>query len=286
MAKIVKLQDRAILRISGADNRKLLQGLITNNIEKINDTTGIFAALLTPQGKFLHDFFLIADGDDLLMDVLEDRLPDLLKRLKMYRLRAKVEFTDESDIWQVITSYDDMAASNEPGEVVTLDQGWQLTDPRLPAIGYRYILKRDAAIPEGDIASLADWQQHLVSIGIPSARTDVIIDKTLMLEAGYEELNAIDFRKGCYVGQEITARSKYRANIRKRLLRVVAEQDLPAEGVITADGKHAGDLRTIVGKQAIAFMRLEYMHADNLEIDGLALRAEKPDWVIIPEKKE
>lgn len=285
MPKITKLQDRALLRISGQDNRKLLQGLITNNIDRITPDACIFAALLTPQGKFLHDFFLFQDGDDLMMDVLVDRLPDLLKRLKMYRLRAKVDFSDETKDWQVIVAFGE-ESTGTPGQITPVDSGQKTIDPRHTDIGARYWLSSSADIPEGDNAPVEEWQKHLIALGIPSAGTDLIVDKTLMLEAGYEELNAIDFRKGCYVGQEITARSKYRANIRKRLLHIESDQDLPMEGVITCNDKHAGDLRSVNGKEAIAFMRLEYMDSDSLLIEDQPVRINKPAWVVIPEKKD
>ncbi|MFS4580491.1 YgfZ/GcvT domain-containing protein [Phaeobacter sp. C3_T13_0] len=227
------MTNRRILRLSGADTRDFLQGLITNDICKV-DQGLVYAALLTPQGKYLADFFVTADGDDLLVDVDESLAAGLAKRLTMYRLRAKVTIT-ESDI------------AVRRGTTDTPEGALQ--DPRHPDLGWRLYG------PEaGDDGS--DWDAIRVNNCIPQTGVELGPD-SYILEAGFERLNGVDFRKGCYVGQEVTARMKHKTTLRKGLTTVSIEGTAPINTEIRRAEKPVGTLFTQSGNQAIAYLRFD-----------------------------
>ena len=187
------LTDRALIRLSGEDVRGFLQGLVTN------DVTGalpVWAALLTPQGKCLFDFLIWADGDDLLIDCERAAAGDLAKRLTLYRLRRKIVVEREPELcihW-----------SPEPGEGVP--------DPRLPALGHRWLA------PASEGAAVDVYRAHRLSLGVTEGLAELGSGQTLWLECNAAELNGVSFTKGCYVGQENTARMNWRAKVNRRLV--------------------------------------------------------------------
>jgi folate-binding protein YgfZ len=209
---IAHLEDRAVLAVSGADARSFLQGLITNDVEKLEPGKGIYAALLTPQGKILFDFFLMEGDGAILVDCAVRARDALLKRLSMYKLRAKVTL-EARDQLAVLAEWDGDAA---PYAIAC-------PDPRLATLGRRAIIAR--AEMRQDIEPAALYHRHRLSAGVPEA-ADFGSDKMFALDADLDELHGVDFQKGCYVGQELTARMKHRATSRKRLLpfRGVAER--------------------------------------------------------------
>jgi len=226
---------RSILRLSGSDTRDFLQGLVTNDVTKI-DTGLVYAALLTPQGKYIADFFLKADSDAVLLDVDSSLSDMLLKRLSMYKLRADVTIEPA-----------DLHVHRGTGPA---PEG-ALPDPRHPALGWR--LYSTAA--ENDDGT--DWDAIRVAHCIPESGVELTPD-TFILEAGFERLNGVDFRKGCYVGQEIAARMKHKTELRKGLVTVSITGGPVAVGSeITSDGKPAGTLFTQSGEQAIAYLRFD-----------------------------
>lgn len=224
---------RTILKISGADAEPFLQGLITNDISKL-DKGLVYAALLTPQGKYLADFLLLREGEDILLDVDEVLAPGLVQRLNMYKLRAAVEIS-------------------ETGRKVRRGVGdapdGALTDPRHEALGWRFYGDED-----GDDGS--DWETIRVAHCIPETGIE-LTPETYILEAGFERLNGVDFRKGCFVGQEIVARMKHKTVLRKGLETVEIEGAAPVGSEITADGKPVGTLFTQSGGRAIAHLRFD-----------------------------
>ena len=240
------MRARKILRLSGADTRDFLQGLITNDINKI-DQGLVYAALLTPQGKYLSDFFLSTAAEDVLLDVDAEQAEALLKRLSMYRLRAKVEITAT-----------DLQVKQGTGAA---PQG-AFADPRHADLGWRLI-----GTEAGDDGS--DWDALYVAHCVPQSGIELGPD-SYILEAGFEALNGVDFRKGCYVGQEVTARMKHKTELRKGLRRVEINGTAPVGCDIIANGKIAGTLFTQAAGQAIAYLRLDRakgeMHADDAEI--------------------
>jgi tRNA-modifying protein YgfZ len=293
-ASYALLPDRGVLEISGADRVTFLQGLVSNDVRKVGSNRAIYAALLTPQGKYLHDFFLVPQGEAILLDGERARLPDLLRRLSMFKLRAKVALADASDRFSVAVAFGERATeklglSDEPGAAVRFGEGVAFADPRLPALGGRVLLT-----PAGDTrileaagfsgAAPEAYDRLRLSLGVPDGSRDLSIEKTILLEAGFDELNGVDWDKGCYMGQELTARTKYRALIKKRLMPVKIEGPLPEPGtVIKLAGTEAGEIRTGRGELALALLRLEAL--DEALKAGTPLLAGaarvtpiKPDW--------
>ncbi|SEL79535.1 hypothetical protein SAMN05443999_10854 [Roseovarius azorensis] len=225
---------RTILAITGSDAREFLQGLVTNDLAKL-DHGLVYAALLTPQGKYLADFLLLRQGDAIWLDVASDLAPMLIQRLNMYKLRADVAITGT-----------DLKVRRGTGPA----PADALSDPRHPALGWRTYGEQD-----GDDGS--DFDAIRVAHCIPETGIELTPD-TFILEAGFERLNGVDFRKGCYVGQEVTARMKHKAEMKKGLTMVRIEGRAPVgTEILTAEGKPAGRLYTQSGEQAIAYLRFD-----------------------------
>ncbi len=225
-------EKRKVLRVSGADAAEFLQGLVTNDVKRLKDGL-VYAALLTPQGKYMADFFLVADGTDVLIDADADQAASLLQRLSMYKLRAPIQIT-ETDI-QVTRGVGDMPEGAFP-------------DPRHPSLGWRGYA--------GQTEAPADWDALRVAACVPSAGVELTPD-TFILEAGFDRLNGVDFRKGCYVGQEVTARMKHKTELRKGLAQVQVDGAAPVGTEIMAGEKAAGTLFTQSGGQGIAYLRFD-----------------------------
>lgn len=228
---------RRLLQVTGSDREKFLQGLVTNDVRRAAiDKDGIIhAALLTPQGKYLADFFVIGRENDLLIDASAEQAPALAKRLSMYRLRADVQITES-----------DLIVSRGTGEA---PEG-ALQDPRHPALGWRFY-------GESDLSDASDWDALRVAHLIPESGIELTPD-SYILENGFDRLHGVDFRKGCYVGQEVTARMKHKTELRKGLMQVHITGAAPAGTPITMeDGREAGVLYTISGDRAIAWLRFD-----------------------------
>jgi folate-binding protein YgfZ len=272
------LPDRALLRISGPDAAGFLNPLVSSDVAPVGKAA--YAALLTPQGKFLHDFLIYTQSPEtLLVDVVAERRADLKRRLTLYRLRAKVELT-ELEGWQGYALFGS-------GQTPQLSDGAVLfTDPRLPALGWRLWLPADVA-PPLTITSAEAYEAHRIALGVPDGARDIEVDKGLLLENHFEALNGVDFKKGCYIGQELTARTKYRGLLKKQLYRVEAAQPLPAPGTpITANGQEVGQLRSSSGSIGLALLRLDAVSSQELDAAGVALTAARPDYAgPVPEAK-
>ena len=293
------LPDRAVIRVSGPDRVSFLQGLVSNDIEKITADHSGYGALLTPQGKFLFDFFIYQqDQDSLLIDCErgEDgaRAAEFYKKLRMYKLRAKVELTDVTESYDVITVFGDGALtalnlSDTAGATAPLADGIKAVDPRLSLMGARVLLPKNeltqmAAI--GATESDADtYHQRRVTLGLPNGSEEMEIDRAILLENGFEELGGVDFKKGCYMGQELTARTKYRGLVRKRLLPITIIGPAPETGTAIMNGdKEAGIIRSIHGNGGLALIRLERIGNDaELTAGDAKITVHVPDWVNLPE---
>jgi folate-binding protein YgfZ len=263
-----------------------LQGLVTNDVAKVAPGQAVYAALLTAQGKFLHEFFVAQLGEGLVLDAEAARLDDLAKRLKIYKLRSKV--TIDRPAGHVI-----VAAWGEGADKALSLGGVAYTDPRLAAAGVRLIVPESALVALAQLGEQTDeaaYDRHRLSLGLPDGSRDIEVDKAVLLECGFEELHGVDFQKGCYMGQELTARTKYRGLVKKRLLPVeIAGEAPPAGTQITLDGRDAGELRSVNGASGIALIRLDAF--DKARIEGLplmagtaALSAWTPDWMMLPER--
>lgn len=231
------MTDRRLTELTGKDALTFLQGLVTNDVLKLAKAPGIvWAALLTPQGKYLADFFVVSTGTALLLDMPEAGADATLRRLAMYRLRADV---------QMQPSALHVRRGTGPAPATALP------DPRHPALGWRDY--GDTALPDDQ----TDWDAIRVEHLIPESGIELLPDDSYILEHGFERLHGVDFRKGCYVGQEVTARMKHKTELRKGLTRLKIVGAAPVGAEITADGKAAGQVFTQSGGFALAYMRFD-----------------------------
>ncbi len=245
--------DRAILRLTGPDRAKFLQGLATNDLGRLPAAGILYAALLTPQGKYLTDFFLVHDPEAILLDAPAEAAEDLMRRLALYRLRAQVAI--------------------EPADLpVTRGLGpapaGAFPDPRDPRLGWRLY---GAALTEG---AAPDWHALHVALRVPQHGTDLIPNDSFILEHDFARLHGVDFRKGCYVGQEVTARMQHKTELRRGLVTVALDAPVPpGTPVLTAEGREAGRIGTVTGTRALALIRLDRL-VGPLAAGGVAVRPE------------
>ena len=286
----VVLEDRGILAVSGPDRRAFLQGLVSNDVEKIAADRAIYAALLTAQGKYLHDFIMVAAGEAIWLDAEAGRLADLRRRLSMYRLRAKVTLDELPDLAVAAVFGDGVCGvldlPEQPGAARPFAGGVALVDPRLMALGARVILPREdiretliaAGIAEADFAA---YDRHRLALGIPDGSRDLIVEKSILLESGFDELNGVDWQKGCYIGQELTARTKYRGLIKKRLFPVRIDGPAPASGtILSLDGKEAGEMRSSRDGTGLALLRRDaVVEGQPLAAEGATLTPMQLEWM-------
>lgn len=293
------LADRAVIRVSGPDRVSFLQGLVSNNIETITANTSGYGALLTPQGKFLFDFFVYQQDEESLLIECERgedgaRAAELFKKLRMYKLRAKAELTDVSDSYDVVAVFGSDALASlsldaTPGATAQMANGIKAVDPRLAEMGARVLLPKNALAEMAAIGAQESdeesYHQLRVSLGVPNGSEELEVEKSILLESGFEELGGVDFKKGCYMGQELTARTKYRGLVRKRLLPIQIDGPAPAVGTAIMNGdKEAGIIRSVHGNGGIALIRLERIGDDaDLRAEGAKITVTVPDWVQLPE---
>ncbi|MFV0293057.1 MAG: YgfZ/GcvT domain-containing protein [Paracoccus sp. (in: a-proteobacteria)] len=238
---------RHLFRLSGPDYLDFLQGLVTNDVRR----APVYAALLTPQGKYLADFFLVPDGDGMLLDVAADQAEDLMCRLSMYRLRAKVDITEDP---RIVTC----GTGPVPAGAVT--------DPRNPALGWR-----GYGVGAGDNT---DWDVLRIAHLVPQAGIELLPNDSYILEMGFERLNGVDFRKGCYVGQEVTARMKHKTELKKGLRRVTLAAQVPVgTPVLAKNGREVGNIYTQSGGSGIAYLRFDRIDND-MTAAGIRLHPE------------
>jgi len=258
--RIAPLASRALISVGGADWRSFLQGLITQDVETLAPGEARFAALLTPQGRLLFDLFVIGRTDGCWLDGQAERRAALIQRLAIYRLRAKV--TIEADQTPVLAAWGEAPAG----------EGWA-PDPRLPALGRRGY----GAVAEEN-ADEAEYEAHRLALGVPGP-ADWGEDTTYPLEADFDLLNGIDFRKGCFVGQETTSRMKRRGAIKSRMLPLTFHGPAPPPGPEVRGGAlRAGEVLSGGDGRAMALVRLDRIGGAALTVDGRACRVERPEW--------
>ena len=278
MLRASLLEDRSVVALSGPESSGFLQGLITNDMAECASGRAIYAALLTPQGKILFDFFVVARDGRFLLDSAAWRANDFIKRLGLYKLRAKVEIVPAAD-HAVAAIWNDGAGATD-----ALALGF--VDPRLPALGWRMIGARSELTKA--IASIApgDYRTHRLRLGVPDS-ADLPPDTVLALDSGLEELHGVSFKKGCYVGQEVTSRMKHRATARKRFVIAESTGALPPPGTaLDAQGREIGTLATGMDGRALALVRLdrlaEAMEAGaEISAAGVKTILHKPDWLAV-----
>ena len=285
-------EDRAFLTVLGDTAAAFLQGLLSQAVTKVAPGVACYGALLTPQGKFLHDLFLTAPLDGapgILLECEAERADDLLLRLKRYRLRAKVELTPvEGLVVGLAWGARPFGLDPRPGHAEMRDGAMLYTDPRLADLGVRVIGPRAAVAGILSGASAPDdraaYDRLRLSLGVPEGGRDISIDKGFLLESGFDELHGVDWLKGCYVGQELTARTKYRGLVKRRLMPVRIEGPAPEIGAaLDFNGKNAGEMRGAEGDVGLALIRLDAWRAAKAAREPIAAGAarlwpEKPDW--------
>ena len=290
IAKFVVLEDRAVLAIGGPERASFLQGLVSNDTAKIGNERAIYAALLTAQGKYLHDFFLVECSGTIWLDGEAARLADLKRRLSMYRLRSKVTLDERPDLAvAAVFGGTTLGLADLPGMARPFETGGAFIDPRLAALGVRVILPRDyirhvlaeAGAMETDFA---EYDRLRLNLGVPDGSRDLVLDKSILLESGFDELHGVDWQKGCYIGQELTARTKYRGLIKKRLFPVKFDGPAPEPGtIVTLDGREAGEVRSSRDGVGLALLRLEAVgNGAKLSAGDTLVLPLTPDWMQLP----
>jgi folate-binding protein YgfZ len=289
-ARFALLDERGILAVSGEDRRIFLQGLVSNDVEKVDPTQARYAALLTAQGKYLHDFTMIEYGEAIWLEAEAPRLSDLKRRLSIYRLRAKAALEERPEL-AVAAVFGEgapavMGLAAEPGAAGPFASGVAFVDPRLAALGVRCIMARTdirGALKDAGLAETGfpAYDRHRLELGIPDGGRDLIPEKSILLEAGFDELNGVDWQKGCYIGQELTARTKYRGLIKKRLMPVEIDGPVPAPGtIITAEGREVGEMRSSSDGLGLALLRIEpVVEGKPLKAGTATVVATTPSWM-------
>jgi folate-binding protein YgfZ len=281
------LPHRGVLEIQGEDKAAFLQGLLSNEVHEVTPERALYATLLTPQGRFLYDFFIIEQEGSYFLDVEAHRLSDLIKKLSLYKLRSRVLLIPRPDL-KVFALWGEGVTKtlNLQEERGNSHAGFYL-DPRLDELGVRAMLLEE---PQGfSLATVQDYDLHRIKLGVPEGGLDLIPEKSILLELGLDELNAINWKKGCYVGQELTTRSKFLGLVRKRLFPVKIEGPSPAFGdEIFLDDTPVGVMRSSQEEIGLALLRLEHLTFDEdgqgpaLRCQGAILHPYKPLWMVLP----
>jgi folate-binding protein YgfZ len=287
MTRAAILPERTVLRVSGEDARHFLQNLVTSDIETLASGEARFAALLTPQGKILFDFFVLAvadnEGGGFLLDAPKALAAELLKRLTFYKLRAKVE----------IESRPDLAAAVALGGAPPEEIGFAFKDPRHPKLGTRIILPaadvNDALGKAGfKLAGAEEWERLRISLGIPEGGKDFVYGDTFPHEADMDQLGGVDFAKGCFIGQEVVSRMQHKSVTRTRVVPVAYKDVTPLEGVEVKIGdKAAGFFGSAANGRGLAKLRLDRVEdglkaGERLSAGNISLTLVKPDWAKFP----
>lgn len=264
MTQTAALTARGVIEVAGDDRVTFLQGLVSNDVAAAVPGRAVWTALLTPQGKWLADFFILSDGERLLLDCERAQMAMLLPRLTRFRLRSKVTVAARDDL-AVFVAWD---GPPPPAAIVA-------PDPRLPDAGWR--LLSPAPLPAN--ATEADWDRHRLARGLPDGSADLEAEKTVLLEAGFEELCGVSWTKGCYMGQELTARTRYRGLVKRRLVPVAVEGPLPAPGTpVLREGAEVGTMRSGRDGLGLALVRLEALDAP-LACGDARLTVRLPAWM-------
>jgi folate-binding protein YgfZ len=260
------LTNRTIIEIQGADREAFLQGIITQDTKRLEEEYILYSLMLSPQGKFQFDFFIIWNGDSWLIDIDATRAHAFVQRLQLFKLHSDVSININND-WQIGVSSTQAAVKN------------CFFDPRLKELGYRFYDKKIASEMPSDV-----YENMLLSLGIPDGAHDMVVDKSIPLEWGMDELNAIAWNKGCYMGQELTARSRYVGQIRKRTFPITFK--VPGEYTVgeklMVDDREVGELRATNGHVGIALLKLEALKSEII-ISGHFIKVSKPSWMQLPE---
>lgn len=282
-AKSALLPNRSVVRVSGEDAEKLLQGIITSDMELLNGQPAIHAALLTPQGKILFEFFVARSSGGFLLETAQDQAASLAKRLTMYKLRAKVDIRETGAEHVVMAMWgEDPQGPGGTGGAVSFP------DPRLPELGLRVLAETQsttdiAAATNGMDADAQDYHAHRIALGVPEGGKDYAFGDTFPHEANLDLLHGVSFSKGCFVGQEVVSRMQHRSTARKRIVIVEGSAPLQSGSAIAAGPATIGTIGSVAGNRALALVRLDRMEemqrkGEQLTAAGDAIAIRRPTY--------
>ncbi len=274
---VVVRGDRGVIEVGGPEAARFLHGLVTATVKSLAPGAASFGALLTPQGKILFDFFLVKTDDGFLIEIARASIPDFLKRLTFYRLRAAVTLADRSADFTVAYTFGDAAVPAG---------GLAFADPRLPGLATHVLAPAGTSSPAAT-ASLHDWHAHRIALGVPESGLDFPLGDTFPHDADMDDLAGVDFKKGCFIGQEVVSRMKHRGTARKRIIVARALEARPAwpdAGTeITCGEKILGTLGSSADGLALALVRLDRAKeaidmGDAIEVGGVTVALELPEF--------
>jgi tRNA-modifying protein YgfZ len=284
LAKMALLPDRGVVRVAGPDAEKFLNGTVTADLDVLARQAAVHSALLSPQGKMLFEFFVTRAADGrFLLETGRELADGLVKRLKMYMLRAKVEVENVSGAFEVAAAWSGARPAND--KLVVYE------DPRLAAMGCRMLapVPPGFAAAPGEATADTEWlapeayHAHRIALGVPEAGKDFAIGDTFPHEADLDLLNGVSFEKGCFIGQEVVSRMKHRGSVRKRVVPVEADAPLRSGAPILAGEAEIGRVGSVAGARGLALVRLDRAaeaaaNGQALLADGAAVALRKPDW--------
>jgi len=296
LLKAAVLRDRSIVTLGGTDRVKFLQGLVTNDIRRLAPPRALYAGFLTGQGKLLYDLFLMAEQDRILIDIAAAHVEDFLARLTRFKLSAKVEFAEAQPPLAVAAVWGTGAAARlglgteegAAGGVAARGACHGFVDPRIADLGVRLVYPADHPI-EAELAELgvagataSDYAAHRLALGVADG-AEIAGEICYPLEANFEMLHGVDFAKGCYLGQELSARMKLKGELRKRVLPVTGTAPLPGAGTpVTAEGRELGHLVAALGTQGLALLRLDRLTTAGeraIRAQDVPLDVHWPSWL-------
>ncbi|HVQ72618.1 MAG TPA: hypothetical protein VMT08_34475 [Bradyrhizobium sp.] len=294
--KAAVLRDRKIVAVSGKDRGKFLQGLMTNDIRRLASDRAVYTGFLTGQGKLLCDAFVFEDADRILIDVAATFAADFVQRLNAFKLRAAVEIGETTPALAVASAWGTGvtarlkldSAAGVMGNSAVAEARHVFVDPRIAALGARLVYPADVTI-EAQLARIgfatvtaADYTGHRLALGIADT-AEIGGEVCYPLEANFEVLHGVDFKKGCYIGQELTARMKHKIELRKRILPVSGATTLPSAGTtVTAEGTALGPLISAFGTRGLALLRLDRLpgvQSDSIRAGDVQLIVHWPNWL-------
>jgi folate-binding protein YgfZ len=290
MINAARIINRGILKISGSDRLTFLQGLVTNDIAQLTKDKSLYSLLLTSQGKHSFDLFLTAVGDEWWIEADRTRLDELKKRLSLYKLRSNITIDIDSEhhifcLWgaEAANIFD---LANDLGQTQHTPLWHAYVDPRCTELGVRLMINTDhlnglQQCEDVIIREAEDYRYHRYGLGIPESNSDLLVDKSIPLENGMDELNAISWDKGCYMGQELTSRTRYRGLVRKRLFPVTINGSVDLEMPITADNVEIGQWRGVCQDRGLALIRLEAIDKP-LMCGDAKISLSQPIWMKLP----
>ena len=271
-SKYIVLKEAKFVSIKGEDNKDFLQGIITNDINKC-DKKVIYSCLLSPQGKFLSDFFIIPFKDSFLIEINQKFFNDFIAKLQLYKLRSKIEIEEINYLTSLIIIYNSSDKILEEGLIIPNNEYIEYVDPRNRNLGHRVLIKNELVdklvnASNVELTNIKDYQKIMVQNLIPDSSKDLIVNKSLLLENNFDQINALDWDKGCYVGQELTARMKYRALLKKSLRLIKLDSGKVQSGdQIYYNNKNIGQITSIIEDKGLAMVKIEdanYVKKNNI----------------------